>query len=287
MTTAPQKSDRWIVLSILILASAVFSAVLFYARRTGMLCLDDAYITFRYAENLASRKGFVYNAGEHILGTTTPFFCLLLAGLRMIGIKIPVAADLINLFSAIFSSIVIFLLGRQAKNRTAGLNASLMFICFPYFWLNLPSGMETMFTIFLALVLVLLDLKERPVLAGLVAGLLLLTRIDALALLAGVALMRFFQNRKQAIILVSICLLTLLPWLIFSQLYFGSIIPQSRQHKTKKRSGAPEHALPGIKNQSPGQSQILSIAESDISVIKAEHPGLARIQEDAGKNRSS
>jgi len=227
MTIASQKSDRWIVISILILAGVVFTTILLYARKTGMLCFDDAYITFRYAENLASGKGFVYNAGEHILGTTTPFFCLLLAGLRMIGIKTPVGADLINLFSAIFSSILIFLLGREVKNRIAGLNASILFICFPYFWLNLPSGMETMFAIFLALVLVWLDLKERPVLAGLVAGLLLLTRIDALALLAGVALMRFFQNRRQTIIIVSVCLLTLLPWLIFSEMYFGGIIPQS------------------------------------------------------------
>jgi len=34
--------------------------------------LDDAYITFRYAQNLAAGLGFVYNAGERVLGTTTP-----------------------------------------------------------------------------------------------------------------------------------------------------------------------------------------------------------------------
>jgi hypothetical protein len=34
--------------------------------------VDDAFITFRYAENLAAGNGFVYNLGEKVLGTTTP-----------------------------------------------------------------------------------------------------------------------------------------------------------------------------------------------------------------------
>jgi len=222
-----KKLDRWTALLLLILAGAVFSSILFYARKTGMLCFDDAYITFRYAENLALGRGLVFNRGERVFGSSTPFFCLVLAGLRLIGIKTPLAADLLNLLSLIFSAALVFLVCRQAKDRILGLSAAFLFIFFPYFWRYLPSGMETMFAIFLALVLVWLDLKERPVLAGLVAGLLLLTRIDALALLAGVALMRFFQNRRQAIIIVSVCLLTLLPWLIFSQVYFHSFLPYS------------------------------------------------------------
>lgn len=41
---------------------------------------EDAYITFRYARNLANGNGFVYNVSERIYGTTTPLFTLLLAG---------------------------------------------------------------------------------------------------------------------------------------------------------------------------------------------------------------
>ena len=46
------------------------------------LDVDDAYITYRYAENLAGGNGFVYNVGEQILGTSTPLYTLLLAGSR-------------------------------------------------------------------------------------------------------------------------------------------------------------------------------------------------------------
>ena len=36
--------------------------------------VDDAYITFRYARNVATGVGFVYNAGDRVLGTTTPAY---------------------------------------------------------------------------------------------------------------------------------------------------------------------------------------------------------------------
>src|SRR5437879_10308715 len=41
---------------------------------------DDGYITLRYAANLAEGKGFVYNPGEPVWGTTTPLLTLLLWG---------------------------------------------------------------------------------------------------------------------------------------------------------------------------------------------------------------
>src|SRR5215210_5968342 len=47
--------------------------------------VDDAYITFRYARNLATGVGFVYNAGERVLGTTTPAYAMLLAALSRLA----------------------------------------------------------------------------------------------------------------------------------------------------------------------------------------------------------
>src|SRR6266496_4099807 len=60
------------VLLGLLFAGALVAWILF-ASYTRMR-LEDALITFRYAENLALGKGFVYNAGERVLGTTTPLF---------------------------------------------------------------------------------------------------------------------------------------------------------------------------------------------------------------------
>jgi hypothetical protein len=55
--------------------------------------VDDAYITFRYARNLAEGAGLVYNTGERVLGTSAPLFAVLLAGLhRLTGAPIPALA---------------------------------------------------------------------------------------------------------------------------------------------------------------------------------------------------
>ncbi|MCB0084947.1 MAG: hypothetical protein KDE47_28600 [Caldilineaceae bacterium] len=45
----------------------------------GPLDVDDALITYRYAENIATGQGFAYNVGEQILGTSTPLYTLLIA----------------------------------------------------------------------------------------------------------------------------------------------------------------------------------------------------------------
>src|SRR5260370_38217980 len=49
---------------------------------------DDAYITFRYAANLARGLGLVFNPSEHVLGTTSPLFTVILAGAgRLVGLQ--------------------------------------------------------------------------------------------------------------------------------------------------------------------------------------------------------
>ena len=55
--------------------------------------MDDAYITFRYARNLAAGTGLVYNAGERVLGTSAPLFAVILAALtRVTGVAVPALA---------------------------------------------------------------------------------------------------------------------------------------------------------------------------------------------------
>src|SRR3989442_4278247 len=44
--------------------------------------IDDAFINFRFAENLAAGLGPVFNAGERVEGYTTPAWVFLLAGLH-------------------------------------------------------------------------------------------------------------------------------------------------------------------------------------------------------------
>jgi hypothetical protein len=64
---------RFGVPAVLVGAAAARIAVYFYCAAP----FEDAYITLRYARNIASGLGFVYNPCEPVLGTTTPLWTLL------------------------------------------------------------------------------------------------------------------------------------------------------------------------------------------------------------------
>src|SRR5580700_1207941 len=62
--------------------------ILFAGRLLPDGLFDDAYITFRYAANLARGFGLVFNPGERVLGTTSPLFTFILAaGGRILGTR--------------------------------------------------------------------------------------------------------------------------------------------------------------------------------------------------------
>src|SRR5829696_1795487 len=77
--------------------SSLIAGGLFWFFRT--YGYDDPYITYRYASNLAQGAGFVYNAGERILSTTTPLYTLILALAGLTGASIPIASNLIACLS--------------------------------------------------------------------------------------------------------------------------------------------------------------------------------------------
>jgi len=92
---------------------------------------DDAYITFRYAENLANGLGFVYNAGERLLGTTTPLFTLLLAGFNVIGIPVASAALFISLMASGLTAVILYRFADAVGFKTYSFIPVVVYIFFP------------------------------------------------------------------------------------------------------------------------------------------------------------
>jgi hypothetical protein len=60
--------------------------------RVHTFTIDDSFISYRYARNLARGLGLVYNAGEHIEGYTNFLFTVILAG----GIKLGIDPELLS-----------------------------------------------------------------------------------------------------------------------------------------------------------------------------------------------
>ncbi|MCD6385943.1 hypothetical protein J7M23_09240 [Candidatus Sumerlaeota bacterium] len=63
--------------------------------------IDDPYISYRYAENLANGKGLVFNPGEQVEGYSNFLFTLILAGFNFLGISPVWLSRLIGFCSAL------------------------------------------------------------------------------------------------------------------------------------------------------------------------------------------
>ncbi len=196
--------------------------------------VDDAYITFRYARNLATGVGFVYNAGERVLGTTTPAYTMLLAALsRLTGFyDYPRLALMTNaLINAVAFCVIIRLTRRLSGSAWVGLGAALLFAIEGRGLDFSTGGMEAGFNQLAILTTFLLLIENRTRWAAAALGLALLIRPDGVNLAAAffgvLGLEALRRKRPWPWAEGAVFAAVVLPWVIFATLYFGNFIPQS------------------------------------------------------------
>jgi hypothetical protein len=195
--------------------------------------IDDAFITFRYARNLIAGLGFVFNPGEHVLGTTTPLYTLLLAALSgMTGSSnYPWLALSINALADALTCLVLIRLGKKLSGRwEVGLAAGGLWAIAPMSVTFAIGGMET--SVFILLLTLTADryLEGHTRTAALTSALLLLTRPDGVLLVGPLILAllgKRWREKKFPWAEAGIFLSVLAPWGLFATLYFGSPIPHS------------------------------------------------------------
>ena len=90
---------------------AMLYAVLFFDVR-----FDDAYITFRYGQNLAMGRGLVFNPGERVMGSTSPGGALLAAAIyRMFGLEaLPSVVSAIGSIAWVAQAVCVYAMLRRA-----------------------------------------------------------------------------------------------------------------------------------------------------------------------------
>ncbi len=186
-------------LHFVLLALPVVAALL--ARLlTGPHAIDDAYITFRYARNLAQGLGLVYNPGEWVLGTTAPLWAVVLAGGYTLGFTdLPWLATAVSAVcdAASVALLVRFALAMGLRPLGAGL-VGLAWALNPMSIAFATGGMET--SLFVLFSLVVLGLaatrKNLPLGAGL-AGVAMLVRPEGALLAAVVVGWTWLSRRSQ------------------------------------------------------------------------------------------
>ncbi|MEX2116852.1 MAG: hypothetical protein WEB37_08190 [Bacteroidota bacterium] len=107
---------------------------------------DDAYITFRYALNLATGQGLVFNQGEYVEGFSNPLWTLLLALLHLLtGAEIPDAARVAGLLFAVGTLSCVFLISLKSAEPPASLPlalGALLVVLAPGFHVYATAGLE-------------------------------------------------------------------------------------------------------------------------------------------------
>ncbi|HUT73508.1 MAG TPA: hypothetical protein VM221_01585 [Armatimonadota bacterium] len=227
-----------------ILAGVGLGAWLWFSLTTR-IALEDAFVTFRYARNIASGHGFVYNLGERVLGTTTPLQTLFLAGLGLIAgpERIPVIASLVMPWFGIAAGLLAYsALVRFGVSHAGAIAGGLLYYLHPLVIRTSLGGMETPLVLFLMALSLHFLSRRQPVGATVAVALLALCRIDGLiwgALVLGMTLLSTHRRPlKQALAFGAF----IVPWVVFAYLYFTSPIPNTMLAKGTIRPGR-EHLL--------------------------------------------
>lgn len=201
---------------------------------------DDAFIYFRYADNLADGHGLVYNIGEKVEGYTSFLWVILMAAGKIIGINIIIFSKIIGL---LFAAGCLFLTAFSYKflNNIKPKMSAVATLYLGSTGVFLPwgvSGVETTMFAFLLLLTVLFYLSigekgssRKFMFLGILAGITSLTRPEGI-LVFGVLLIDIFiinknKRRSDGVLFIIAFLVLTVPHFIWRYYYYGYPLPNS------------------------------------------------------------
>ncbi len=186
----------FLIIAIVLLALAA----LFLFPSPWEFPMDDSYIHFVYAQNLARDGQLFFNTpGETGVGTTSLTWVLLLAGAYRLGIPLHLAAKTLGLLSLVGAGWGLYLLMQPLLKPLPALALALLVTASGHLLWFALSGMETALFFALGILALLLYRRRQPVPLGITLALLALTRPDGLALAAAIALVEvaFWIHRSK------------------------------------------------------------------------------------------
>jgi arabinofuranosyltransferase len=200
---------------------------------------DDAYISYRYAVNLAQGHGLVFNVGERVEGITNLLWTLLLALAEVLGVASPLTAHVLGAASGAFTLVLTFLLCRaQVRNEHAWLAglAALAVWTSSSFWVWVLSGLETPLFAMLVLAAFYAQSKNRQGWVSVAITLATLTRPEGVLLAAAIYGAQLWQwrNNPRAIfeaparwLPVVFYAVSLVALTLFRLAYYGMPVPNT------------------------------------------------------------
>jgi hypothetical protein len=199
--------------------------------------VDDAFISFRYAENLVNGHGLVFNAGERVEGYTNFLWVLLIAPFLALGVDPELAARGLGLAAATGTLAAVVRAAPSGDSRKEVVAiAPLLLASSPPFALWATGGLETvLFTCLVvwSAVLAIEDLEQgalRPV-SSVALALASLTRPEGFGLACALgalllALHRKSPSRSKELLRWGAAFLAIfVPYFLWRLSYYGDPLP--------------------------------------------------------------
>lgn len=252
------------------LAALPLLTLLFVPIRT----IDDAFITFRYARNLASGNGLVFNIGERVEGVTSLSWTLLLAVVETVRLPVAAAAFVLGVVFALLALRESHLLGRRLGASSAACLASIALVAVHgRFWLVAANGLEGGLFAFLVVLVVRKTVEEADAkLIGALLGLMFITRPESLLILPLVVGYQAFgtaasgdrsASRRRAVAVGAAAIAIVGAATIWRLGYYGSLFPNSMTAKSVLPAGAA--AL--LQNLAPGTAYLGRFAVAQAPLV--------------------
>jgi hypothetical protein len=193
--------------------------------------MDDTYIHFVYAQNLAEQGRLMFNfASEKGVGSTSLLWVLLLTGGHVLGVSMHVLAKGLGIASFATVGVGLYLLLHPiCRPLPAFTGALLVALSGNMLWFAL-SGMETILFLALGVLALLIYREKRWGWLGVALGLLTLTRPEGLTLAAVIGCAEIWRHRgiRRGIVITGlICLLICGPWFGYLLWRTGHVLPTS------------------------------------------------------------
>jgi len=195
---------------------------------------DDAWITYRYAYNLAAGDGFVYNTGERVFGTSAPGYALVLALLSLPNPEwVPTVSAGLCVLSLVACGAAFATFGTLRGSTLAGVVAGLVFVVNPLA-LEAFSG-EMVPQAALALWAATLFVLDRPGLATACGVAATMLRPDGLLVLAVVLGAQVWRERRVPLVRLAVSAAVLAAWFGALWIVVGSPLPDTLAAKQAQR----------------------------------------------------
>ena len=210
--------------------------------------IDDAFITFRYARNLADGNGLVFNLGERVEGVTSLSWTLLLAFVETLRLPVEPAAFALGVSFALLALREAYLLGRGLGASPAACLAAVALVAVHgRFWLVAANGLEGGLFAFLVVLVTRKTVEAADTrLIGALLGLLFMTRPESLVLLLIVAGYQLLgtsgpagrtEARTRAVTISAAALAVVGAVTIWRLGYYGALLPNSVAAKSAVSAG--------------------------------------------------